>query len=140
MGFSGPFEDRLAIRELLDVYSDAVCRNNAEEWGACWAEDSSWSLPDYPEFPDVIGRKAIVDMWVGAMAQYPGVIFVSTPGHIVVDGDTAEVRCYTSEVFDDTDGRTTRDRGYYEDECVKIDGKWVFKKRVFKKIHREEPK
>jgi len=134
MSFIGSVEDRLAIRELLDTYSDAVCRNNAEDWAACWAEDSSWSLPEYP---DVVGKENIVNMWVAAMANFPGVIFVTTPGHIVVNGDTAEVRSYTSEVYDNQEdnGKTVRDRGYYQDECVKIEGKWLLKKRVFQKTH-----
>jgi len=134
MSFIGSVEDRLAIRELLDTYSDAVCRNNAEDWAACWAEDSSWSLPEYP---DVVGKENIVNMWVAAMANFPGVIFVTTPGHIVVNGDTAEVRSYTSEVYDNQEdnGKTVRDRGYYQDECVKIEGKWLLKKRIFQKTH-----
>ena len=34
------------------------------------------------------------------MAQFPGVIFVSTPGHMFIDGDKAEMRSYTSEVYE----------------------------------------
>ena len=70
------------------------------------------------------------------MAQFPGVIFVSTPGYMVIDGDKAEMRSYTSEVYE-LDGKVYRDRGYYEDECIREDGRWVFSKRVFKKIHQQ---
>jgi SnoaL-like protein len=42
MTFAGPFEDRLAIRELLDAYSDAVCSFDADAWGATWAEGGVW--------------------------------------------------------------------------------------------------
>ena len=38
MPFSGPVEDRLAIRELLETYADAVTRQDAEAWGSTWAE------------------------------------------------------------------------------------------------------
>ena len=34
MPFTGPAEDRLAIRELLETYADAVTRCDAEAWGA----------------------------------------------------------------------------------------------------------
>ena len=135
MPFTGPIEDRLAIRELLDAYSDAVCQNDAAAWGALWAEDAEWSLPQYPEIGTTHGRAAIVAMWVEAMKGYPGVIFVTTPGSIEVDGAQAVVRCYTSEVFDQA-GATHRDRGHYDDLCVKVDGRWLFQRRSFRNIHR----
>jgi uncharacterized protein (TIGR02246 family) len=136
MAFEGPIEDRLAIRELLDSYADAVCRVDAEDWGATWAEDSVWALPDYPELGEIRGKAAIVEMWKGAMTQYPGIVFTASVGSIEVKGDTAIVRSYTSEVYDQ-DGATKRDRGRYEDVCVKQDGKWLFKSRSFRNVHRQ---
>jgi len=138
MAFVGPSDDRLAIRELLDAYADAVCLADAQAWGATWADDGVWELPDYPEIGRITGKPQIVAAWTAAMAQYPGVIFVSNPGAIVVDGDTATVRSFSSEVFDDmTTGKTTRDRGRYDDVVVKRGGHWLFKNRRFTKLHRE---
>ena len=139
MAFVGPLEDRLAIRDLLDAYADAVCVVDAAAWGATWAEDGVWELPDYPQIGQIAGKTNIVAAWIAAMAQYPGIIFVSTPGSIVIDGDEAEVRSYTSEVFDDrATGKTTRDRGRYDDVVVKRGGQWLFQRRRFKKLHREQ--
>lgn len=137
MAFIGPFEDRLAIRELWDAYSDAVCRFDAEDWAALWVEDSSWHLPDYPEYGATEGKSAIVEMWTTAMKDYPGIIFVTTPGSIEIDGDSARATCYTSEVFDQ-DGQCHRHRGYYEDTLVKVEGQWLFKSRSFRNIHKQE--
>jgi ketosteroid isomerase-like protein len=136
MPFTGPVEDRLAIRELLEAYADAVTRCDAGDWGATWAEDAHWSLPDYPEIGTTNGRAAIVAMWIEAMKAYPGIMFEAWPGSIDVDGDRAVVRSYTSEVYDQ-DGQTKRDRGRYEDVCVKLDGKWLFASRSFRNIHRQ---
>jgi uncharacterized protein (TIGR02246 family) len=136
MAFEGSVEDRLAIRELLETYADAVCVVDPVAWGGTWAEDGVWELPDYPEIGKIVGRANIVAAWQAAMAQYPGVVFISTPGSIRVTGDEAAVRSYTSEVYD-RDGGTKRDRGRYDDVCVKRGGKWFFKTRVFKNIHRE---
>lgn len=136
MPFTGPFEDRLAIRELLEAYADAVTRCDAEAWAATWAQDAQWSLPDYPELGTTHGRPAIKAMWIEAMKGYPGIMFEAWPGSIEVDGDTARVRSYTSEVYDQAD-QTMRDRGVYEDVCRKIDGKWVFASRSFRNIHRQ---
>jgi uncharacterized protein (TIGR02246 family) len=136
MVFTGPAEDRLAIRELIETYADAVTRCDAAAWGAVWAEDGEWSLPDYPEIGTTAGRDAIVAMWVEAMKHYPGVMFEAWPGSIEIDGDRAIVLSYTSEVYDQ-DGVTKRDRGVYHDICVKENGQWLFKHRTFKNIHRQ---
>ena len=37
--FIGPAEDRLKIRERLDSYGDAVCRQDLADYLACWTED-----------------------------------------------------------------------------------------------------
>ena len=137
MPFTGPAEDRLAIRELLDTYADAVTRCDAQAWGATWAGDAEWSLPDYPEIGTTTGRAAILAMWVEAMKAYPGIMFEAWPGSIEVSGDTAQMRSYTAEVYDQQ-GVTLRDRGVYEDLCVKRDGQWLFKSRSFRNIHRQQ--
>lgn len=136
MPFTGPAEDRLAIRELLETYADAVTRHDPDAWGATWAEDAEWSLPDYPELGTTRGRSAIVTMWIAAMKNYPGIMFEAWPGSIEIDGERAVMRSYTSEVYDQ-EGATKRDRGVYEDVCVKIDGRWLFKSRSFRNIHRQ---
>ncbi len=136
MAFIGPIEDRLAIRELMDTYSDAVNRIDAEDWAATWAEDAVWSLPDYPEIGEIQGRAAIKTAWVEAMKGYPGIVFVTTPGAITIDGSRATGRSYTSEVYDH-DGNTKRDRGRYEDAFVKIDGQWLVSRRSFRNTHRQ---
>jgi ketosteroid isomerase-like protein len=136
MPFTGPAEDRQAIRELLETYADAVTRCDAEAWGATWADDAEWSLPDYPEIGTTKGKSAIVAMWVEAMKGFPGIMFEAWPGSIEVDGGRATMRSYTSEVYDQN-GATKRDRGVYEDVCIKTGGKWLFASRIFRNIHRQ---
>jgi ketosteroid isomerase-like protein len=136
MPFTGPAEDRLAIRELLEAYADAVTCCDASLMEAVWAQDAEWSLPDYPEIGTTKGRTAIMAMWVEAMKGFPGIMFEAWPGSIEINGNTAKMRSYTSEVYDQ-DGITKRDRGRYEDVCVKVDGQWLFQSRTFRNIHRQ---
>ena len=82
MPHTGPTEDRLAIRELLDSYGDAVCRHDADAWIANWAPDARWSI----RANEVIGREAIRAYWVKAMAAYRFINFSSYPGAIEVNG------------------------------------------------------
>jgi hypothetical protein len=44
MSAAASIEDRLAIRELQDRYSDAVFRNDAAAYAAGWTEDAHWEI------------------------------------------------------------------------------------------------
>lgn len=136
MAFTGPLEDRIAIRELLETYADAVCRVDADAWGSTWDEHGRWELPDFPEIGAIEGRANIVALWKQAMQGFPGLVFLVTPGSIVVNGDEARVVSCTSEVYD-RDGATHRDLGRYEDVMVKHGGRWLFKVRRFRYLHRQ---
>lgn len=137
MSFSGPMEDRLAIRELIDQYADAVMQRDAASWGQVWAEDSVWSLPEYPGLEHFRGRDEIVAGWVRSMGDYPGLAYIATPGAINVDGDRATARTYTSEVLSRPDGTLLRLRGQYDDELERFDGRWLFTKRIYKTIRAD---
>jgi ketosteroid isomerase-like protein len=134
MSFVGPVEDRLAIRELVDSYGDAVCRHDVAAWGANWTEDAVWNL-NLPDLPKVEGRKAIVDLWVRAMDMYEWVLMSSKPGEIVVSGDRATGRFFTWEVTRLKTREEQRINGRYEDTYVKISGRWYFKTRTYKMLH-----
>lgn len=136
MTFTGPIEDRLAIRELLDDYCDCVNRNDAQAWSLNWAEDATWALPDYPDYGEIRGRDAIVAAWVDMMAHYPGIVFISTMGTTRIDGDRADVRSYTSDVHT-RDGVVQRNRGRYDDVMVRQNGRWLIAQRTFKLLHSE---
>ena len=133
MAFVGPIEDRLAIRERIDAYCDAVFRRNADDWIACWAEDAVWKLPSL----EVSGHEAMRPAWINAMSAYKFTGFFGNPGHIVVDGDTAEARTYTTEHLEKTDGSFMRIYGAYDDKLVKRDGAWVFKMRTYNVLRME---
>lgn len=137
MAFSGPLEDRQLIRELMDSYADAICRVDVKDYSACWADEGAvWSIPWYPEIGTVEGKDKIIPIWVEAMKVFAGDNFVMVPGSIEVDGKCAKVTAHTSECYDIGD-TIFRDRGYYMDECVKIEGRWYFQKRIFYLKHRE---
>ena len=85
MLYEGPMEDRLAIRERIEAYADAVFRRDAEDWISNWAEDAVCSLPGV----DVAGRENIKAAWRQAMGAFPLAAFFANPGAIRVSGDTA---------------------------------------------------
>ena len=125
---SGPVEDRLAIRELVESYNDAVMRFDAEAWGANWAPDGTWALPGRPE---VHGRAAIVETWKGAMSAFSFVGFYGFAGPIIVTGDTAHATWFQQEFLDQKDGKKIGMTGRYEDDYIKTGGRWYFQKRLY---------
>ena len=129
--FDGPVEDRLAIRERIEAYSDAVFRKDADAWIANWREDGVWKLPGI----DVTGKAQIKAAWVGAMSNFAVAGFFATPGAIEVRGDHASVRVYTQEVLIDHAGGVRRIIGAYDDELVKTDGAWLFASRAYTVLH-----
>jgi len=137
MAFSGPIEDRLAIRELMDIYADAVNQRDAELWGSTWAEGSSWKLPVIPGMENVAGKENIVAAWNAGMAMFPFIFMSISVGDIQVDGDTATARAYTTEVGTTLDGTEIRPRGQYDDKLIKVDGEWLFKERIFNSLYGE---
>ncbi len=125
---SGPMEDRLAIRELVESYNDAVMRFDADAWGANWADDGSWSLPGAGDFK---GKSQIVAVWQQAMAAFEFVGFFASAGPIVVDGTVAQATWYQQEFLHQKDGVKRRITGRYDDQYVKQGGRWYFKRRAY---------
>ncbi len=138
MSFTGPMEDRLAIRELIEHYADAVMQRDPGSWGEVWAEDAQWSLPEFEGLEMFRGRDNIVKGWIDAMGDYPGLVYIATPGAINVDGERATARTYTSEIFPDGQGNTLRVRGQYDDHLRKQEGRWLFTSRIYKVVRMDQ--
>lgn len=134
---SGPVEDRLAIRELVDSYNDAVMRFDGDAWAANWADDGIWSLPGMGE---VKGKDKFFPMWKQAMAGFSFVGFFASAGPIVVTGDKAKATWYQQEFLHQKDGVKRTITGQYEDEYTKRGGRWLFQKRVYKVLNAQESK
>ena len=133
--FSGPIEDRLAIRELNDTYGDGVVRIDAETWGSVWADDAHWNLMGH----EVNGKEAIVGFWTQAMTGFEAVSFSCVPAAIEIDGDTATSRVQTQEIMKMADGTTRVVGGLYEDKLAKTGGDWRFTSRIFKIVAEYNP-
>ncbi len=135
--FNGAAEDRLAIRERIESYSDAVFRHDADAWIANWAEDGVWHLPAIGI--DLTGRPAIRAAWEQAMSAYALAGFFAAPGAIEVNGDRATARSYTQEILVAKDGGGVRKIvGAYDDTLVRRDGQWLFASRAYTVLHDEQ--
>lgn len=139
--FNGPIEDRLAIRELLDSYSDAIIRRDQILWSNCWAMNAKWRLGSRI----IEGRDAILSHWIDMKTNGRGIkgcytrAFFNAPGAINIDGDKGYGWSYTNELLVDDHNMTYHLHGMYSDLYVRENGQWVFEERSFRKLHIDHP-
>ncbi len=127
----GSIEDRLAVRERIEAYGDAVFRRDGEAWIANWAEDGVWRLLG----AELRGKPQIKSAWLQAMEAYAHVGFYCVPGHLRLDGLRADARVYTREILVDHKGAAVNVMGVYQDLLIKQDGAWLFAERAYTVIH-----
>ena len=127
-GFTGSVADRLAIRERIESYNDAVFRNDADDWAECWAEDAAWQVGDNR----AEGRTAIRDLWLKLMAGFDKAAMYVAHGSVAIQGDTADSRSYMLEMLKQTDGTERLVSGRYDDKLRRdADGEWRFVGRSY---------
>lgn len=137
MNFSGPCEDRLAIRDLLDTFADAHTREDRELWASCWADDAVWVTTQ----GEHRGKEQILAAWLSwndAYHRARSILFRVTfnqAASIQIDGDSATGRSYFSVATfsQETDG-PVHFYGMYRDRYAKSDGRWLFKSRAYDSI------
>lgn len=135
MAFTGPLEDRIAIRELYGSYADASFRADRQAWLDCWAQDCTWST----HFGDVRGKAALDAQWDLIWQTFKSIGFFSEIGSIEVDGPRAVGRAYCREILDLGEGRVRKIVGAYADELVREGGQWRFARRTYDVRITEEP-
>jgi uncharacterized protein (TIGR02246 family) len=135
MPFTGPQQDRHAIRDLYDSYADGANLGDIEAWLACWSEDASW----WTHYFEVTGKAAIRAQYMALMGNVESTSFFTQIGSIEVDGSRAKARAFCLERLVMKTGGSHRLTGRYEDELVRVDGQWQFARRVFKVMIEEFP-
>lgn len=127
MAFTGPIEDRLAIRELYDSYSDAATHNDEEAYLACWSENGL----RIGQGAEVRGKGALRAQWRQIWTMIDRMGFFSAPGAIEVTGERAIAHANCREIFRVKSGEVMKVVGRYDDELVREDGQWVFARREY---------
>jgi hypothetical protein len=120
------------IADLVHLYADAVVHRDGAQWGSTWAGDASWNLGRGRK---VEGRDAIVDLWHKAMGGFTAVVQMVANGMVREEApdeqgrERASGRWYIFENFQRSDGTAGILLAFYDDEYVKVDGRWHFASR-----------
>lgn len=124
-------EDRLAIRELVERWSDGTNNHDWAALEALFTEDAVWDVGEPLNFK-VQGRREIVSMLREKMR--PSQYVVQTPHAIIVElrGSTASARSTIHEVCRFADGAGLEMMGTYFDELVKDASGWRFRRRNYR--------
>jgi hypothetical protein len=133
-------EDRLDIYDLYAEYSWALDTGDADALEALFAPE--------PAFSDRTGNyksiKEMTDYFFVKDPYFRGRQHIPTNILIRGDGDRATVRAFCTVLKWDaasTDPKTGQRyihvMGWYEDVCVKHEGRWLFKERSFRRWHTQ---
>lgn len=138
MGTKDKLLEELEVRKVLEIYTDAVNRRDWETYESLWVKEGAvWDLRP----PIDIKKEGIQDIMtevkraVGAME-----VFFQMTHSIVIDveGDTATARVALNEIGKiPGDEKLMNILAIYDDELVRENGKWLFKKRVYTVKHLE---
>lgn len=130
--------DRLLIDDLFVRYTCALDAGDVETLVACFAEDGSLVSPAVGEHA---GRPAIRE-FARRFARFrergSQLRHVISNLRIAVDGDKGSAKCYLV-VFLTRDGESRMlAPGTYDCELVKVEGQWLFQRRIVTMDHDYE--
>ena len=122
-----------SLRQLIARYCDAVVRNDADAFAACWADDASWILGK-----PIIGRDAIATAFRKLMASYTWLAQTAPNAVLEVDeaAGTGTGRVMIHEAYlSKKDGRGEL-VGVYHDRYQRAGNTWCFSERRIEVITR----
>ena len=128
-------EDRLAIRELVDRYGDAVNRRDPRAWLATWADEPSWELFGRP----MQGRDAIASAFENALGMLRLVVQTAAHGVIELDGPRARGRWLVSEWSESEALGRLLLHFFYHDEYARGAEGWRFRSRRMELLYQGPP-
>lgn len=119
-------DDRLAIQELLHRYAHCIDRGLWDEFATLFTADATL---DFGSIMGVHqGREGIATF--AGLLRGAGVFMRHYVTNILIAGDAerAHVDCYVLAMTG-APGNVVPTTGFYEDEVVKVDGRWLMRSR-----------
>ena len=126
------------IKDLLHLYSDAVCRQDADQWSNTWCESGIWDLG---HGAPVSGREALRSFWITSMSRFENVIHTYSNSISELDdvSGTGSGRAYVTEWLKPIEGDPVVLHAFYDDKYVSENNNWLFSKRTLNRIYMGKP-
>jgi hypothetical protein len=123
-------DGEIQLRSLANRYADGINRADFNDVGQCWAPHGTWSVPA-PFNISQTGRDTIAAHLTERRKTVDIVVMTVCSTVAVFATDDRIVGRTTIE----EQGRRDAERGvhvlgFYDDELIKIDGRWYFERRT----------
>ena len=123
------------IRQLHARFVDAVWRQDADEFAACFARDGLWKIAGM----DVRGRAALGDACRMMLGRCKRIHLIVGLPLLAASGDGVIGRISMTEFSTMQDDSTAMTIGWYHDRYVEEDGMWRFRSRHWSFKYRGPP-
>jgi ketosteroid isomerase-like protein len=134
-------EDRLALKELVDVFSNLADQKDVEKQLDLFTDDATVaSVVDGQAGAPLVGKKQIGDAFSSFLKNYEMVYHVNGQQTVTVNGDKASGVSYCMVTLVGTEnGKKMKTTMWicYNDEYVRKDTKWLITNRKSNFIRRE---
>lgn len=125
--------DRLEIQDLVAAFADAVNHMNPSQLREICVPEVAFIIKGWTELQ---GIDAMVGFLSGMIGHWDVIFQAVSSGRLVVASETAQGSWYTTEYGRYKDGNEVFLGGLYEDQYVKVDGRWLFASRTFQGMFR----
>jgi len=124
--------DREQIQDLLSRYSYSISVRDYDTIATLFTPDATWELFGHPEMKTRFEGPTLPESIKSIVEPTSTLIQMPSPALIEVDGDRATAACTVNESGDIKPANQYFCMfGRYNDELVKVNGKWLFKARRF---------
>jgi SnoaL-like domain len=123
------------IRQLHARFADAVWRQDADLFSACWSSDGLWKIAGM----EVRGRTDLADACRKMLGRCSNIHLITGQPILRVDGDVVQGRLAMTEFARMLDGSTAMTIGWYHDRYVQEGGLWCFAQRHWSFKYRGPP-
>jgi ketosteroid isomerase-like protein len=123
------------IRQLHARFVDAVWRQDATEFAACWTREGLWKIAGM----EVRGRAALQDACTLMLGRCKHIHLIVGLPILEADGDEVLGRLNMTELTTMADDSSALVMGWYHDRYAEEDGRWRFKTRHWSFKYRGPP-
>ncbi len=127
-------EDKFEIYELAYKFADAANRKDGKMFQSLWADEGAEWIIGKPINKEFKGKENMGGYVTQMLGLWEFFVQMVTGGVVILKGNEAYARFYVQEIANGKNETGNHNLSMYEDELIKNDGLWYFKKRTYHTI------